>query len=141
MTGMYFYRYSVEYYVNEDGRNREAEGLTFGTSYGDAVARLLNYYGEDEVIGFSLYGWDDWNCIEMPFTMLNELENYDSYEEYLAAAPSTDPEPDPAANIVDKWVNDTVADLTPIEIKLPKSSVALDENIAADPYDAYHITL
>lgn len=125
MTGMYFYRYHIEYYVKEDSRIRKAEGLTFGLSYVDAVARLLNYYGEDEVISFSLHAWDDWNCIEMPHAMLDELENYDSYEEYLAATPSTDPKPEstPAENIIDK----DGSSITPVGIKAPDDSVILDE--------------
>lgn len=68
-----FYTYRITYVNEVSFENEEKCGFIPGESYGDAVASLLNYYGEANVEGFYIDVLSpDW---------LLEFDNFEMFSE------------------------------------------------------------
>ena len=48
---MYFYRYYVQFYdeTKKNGSTADAEGITVGCTYNEALEHLCHYYGEGDI--------------------------------------------------------------------------------------------
>ena len=68
-----FYTYRITYVNEVSFENEEKYGFIPGDSYGDAVASLLNYYGEDSVEGFYI-------DVLSPDCLL-EFDNFEKFSE------------------------------------------------------------
>lgn len=73
----YFFAYKVEFVDDGDNKQKERTGLTFGTTYTEAMTRICDYYGNDNIISVNLQDWTE-TPIEIPEDILKKIE-----KEYL----------------------------------------------------------
>lgn len=65
---MYFYRYYVQFYdeTKKNGSMADAEGITFGCDYNEALEHLCHYYGEGNIsmVSMELIVTDDDDVVQ-----------------------------------------------------------------------------
>lgn len=59
------FEYRVTWYNEYDDKKEYSRGLVYGTSYSNAIERVIDDYGEDCIIDIYLYGLEDTNTIEL----------------------------------------------------------------------------
>ena len=63
-TNIYYYK--IKMYVEDINEFEEEDGYTFGTNYADALEKLIEYYGENEIENFTLEYIGDRPIIILP---------------------------------------------------------------------------
>ena len=59
------FEYRVNWHNELTNKNEYRRGLVYGTSYSDAIEKVVNDYGEDCIIDIYLQGLEDTNTIEL----------------------------------------------------------------------------
>ena len=57
-------RYEIEYWNEIDEEDSTEKGLTSGNDFGEAVNRIVEYYGEDNVYSLKVYECEEVLCDE-----------------------------------------------------------------------------
>ena len=52
-------RYNVKFWDSDESVTREEGGITVGKDYGEAVNRIVDFYGKEDIISLSVYACDD----------------------------------------------------------------------------------
>ena len=58
MPENFIYEYRVEWYDEIEERAKRTVGLTWGSSYTEAMTKVANYFGDASIISACLVAWD-----------------------------------------------------------------------------------
>ena len=70
----YYYTYRVKFYDSFDEKEMEKDGVTYGTTYSEAVGRITDYYGDNDTIEITLHAIDANFVLEMPNEIIEQLQ-------------------------------------------------------------------
>lgn len=70
----YYYTYRVKFYDSFDEKELEKSGVTYGATYSEAVNRIADYYGDDDIIEVTLRAIDANFVLEMSNETIEQLQ-------------------------------------------------------------------
>ena len=80
---LHTYGYKVKYFVEQDPDIVTDRGLTMASSYGDAIEKLVEMYGEDELNDINIYFIEDCVTVITEETIRELVEQWENEDEAL----------------------------------------------------------
>lgn len=69
-----YFEYEVRWWDDEDSTERIFQGVTYGSTFHEALDNILEFYGEKNIISVRMEPWDASGCLEISKDALESIK-------------------------------------------------------------------